>query len=300
MTVKLAVDSAVEEKILRVVGGINNLPTPPIVFSQIQKVLNNPNTSAFDIAAILQEDPAISAKVLKLTNSAYYGLAREIESVRQAVVIVGIEAVKNLVLSASVFDTFSKKQIDKEFQDLFWRHSLAVAFACRLLAHKLRAQMSFDSEASFSAGMLHDIGKMVISVFMLQEQKSIIGLMKTKTETPDHALEEEILGYNHGHIGALLGKHWKLPTKLIEAVNFHHFPQLNDSGNNLPYLVHLADHLAHHTFDIDTGTRHFIEPLESSICGFVGIGVDDLFGYANSLREEYGKSETFMEMAKGL
>ncbi len=293
------IDPGIEVKISSVVGGINNLPTPPMVFSQIQKVLNNPNTSAFDIAAILQEDPAISAKVLKLTNSAYYGLPNEVESVKQAVVIVGLEAIKNLVLSASVFDAFSSEQLDKEYQDLFWRHSLGTAFASRLLAHKLKAKATFDAEAAFSGGMLHDIGKMVISVYMSDEASKIAELKKQKSDTSDHAIEEEVLGYNHMQIGALLGKEWKLPQKLIEAVSFHHYPQINESDNNLPYLICLANYLTHLTFDYDPEVNNHIEPIEEGVFTFVGTTRDDLIDCTDMLREEYGKSETFMAMAKG-
>ncbi|MCK5127172.1 MAG: HDOD domain-containing protein [candidate division Zixibacteria bacterium] len=294
------IDSGIEEKISKVVGGISNLPTPPIVFSQIQKVLSNPNTSAFDIAAIIQEDPAISAKVLKLTNSAYYGLPSEIESVKQAVVIVGLEAVKNLVLSASVFEAFSKGKLDKEFQDVFWRHSLGVAFAARLLAHTLKSKMMFDAEAAFSAGMLHDIGKMVISVYMPDDFAKINELREQKPNTPDHVLEEEVLGYNHMQIGALLGKEWKLPAKLIEAISFHHFPQLNESENSLPFLIHMGNYLTHFTFDSEPDSEISIEPVAEGVVNFVGTSIDQLNGCADLLREEYGKSETFMEMAKGM
>lgn len=293
-------DAGVEAKITKVVGGISNLPTPPIVFTQIQKVLNNPNTSAFDVAAILQEDPAISAKVLKLTNSAYYGLPKEVESVRQAVVIVGIEAVKNLVLSASVFEAFSSDAIDKEYQDLFWRHSLGTAFAARLLAHKMKATAVFDAEAAFSGGMLHDIGKMVISVYMPEEAKKILEIKSQKTDQSDHKIEEQVLGYNHMQIGTLLAKEWKLPQKLIEAINFHHYPQLNDSDNNLPYLVGLSNYLTHLTFDYDPEVNNYIEPLEDRVYKFVGTTREDLLDCTDLLREEYGKSETFMAMAKGI
>ncbi|MEE9441121.1 MAG: HDOD domain-containing protein [candidate division Zixibacteria bacterium] len=301
MTTQL-VDSGIEEKIIRVIGGVNNLPTPPIVFSQIQKVLNNPNTSAFDIAAILQEDPAISAKVLKLTNSAYYGLTKEIESVRQAVVIVGMEAIKNLVLSASMFAAFSSSQLDKEFQDVFWRHSLGTAFAARLLAHKLKANMGFDAEAAFSAGMLHDIGKMVISVYMQDDAKKLSELKLQKPDTPDHVLEEEVLGYNHAQIGSLLAKQWKLPHKLQETIMFHHFPQLTESdNNNLPYLIHMSDYLAHYTFDYDAEEdKEFKMATQEGILDYVGTSLDGLVSFSPLLREEYSKSETFMEMAKGL
>lgn len=301
MTTQL-VDSGIEEKIVKVIGGVSNLPTPPIVFTQIQKVLNNPNTSAFDIADILQEDPAISAKVLKLTNSAYYGLAKEIESVRQAVVIVGLEAIKNLVLSASMFETFSNSDLDKEFQDIFWRHSLGTAFAARLLAFKLKSKIGFDSEAAFSAGMLHDIGKMVISVYMPDDAKNINELKGQKPDSQDHILEDEVLGYNHAQIGSLLAKQWTLPHKLQETIMYHHFPQLGESDdNNLPFLIHMSDYLTHYTFDYDPDEdEEFKGSLQTGALEFVGTSLDDLVSFAGSLREEYSKSETFMEMAKGL
>ena len=298
MTQQLA-ESGIEQKISKVVGGISNLPTPPIVFNQIQKVLSNPNTSAFDIAAILQEDPAMSAKVLKLTNSAYYGLPREVESVKQAVVIVGLEAVKNLVLSASVFEAFSKEGMDKEFQDLFWRHSLGTAFAARLLAHKLKAKAIFDADAAFSGGMLHDIGKMVISIYMNEDSKKIAEIKAQKPDVCDHVIEEEVLEYNHMQVGALLAKEWKLPKKLIETISYHHYPQLNNVENNLPYLICLANYLTHLTFDYDPEDNNHIEPVEDGVLKYVGTTRDDLLNCSDMLREEYGKSETFMEMAKG-
>jgi putative nucleotidyltransferase with HDIG domain len=296
------VTTGVEEKIGRLIGGINNLPTPPIVFSQIQKVLSNPNTSAYEIGSILQEDPAITAKVLKLTNSAYYGLSQTIESVKQAVVIVGLEAIKNLVLSASMFQAFSSDQIDQEFQDYFWRHSLATAFGARLLARTLKSRQIFDAESGFSAGLLHDIGKMVISVYMVEQAGRIRNLKTKNPKRPDREIEEEVLGYNHTQIGALLAEHWKLPTKLIEAIQFHHFPQLRqDEDNNLPFLVNMANYLATLTFDVDLNEEEKagIELVREETLTFVGISQEKLNAFAYHLRDEYTKSETFMEMAKG-
>jgi putative nucleotidyltransferase with HDIG domain len=294
-------DQAVREEISGIIGGVKNLPTPPIVFTQIQKVLNNPHTSAYDIANILQEDPAMSAKVLKLTNSAYYGLSRTIESVKQAVVIVGMDAVKNLVLSASVFDAFGGKGVDKEFQDYFWRHSLATAFGARFLARELYDKMSFDPESSFSAGLLHDIGKMVIALYMSDHHQKIEAARTAKPKIPHHAIETEELGYNHTQIGALLGEEWQLPEKLVETIEFHHFPQTAPTAeNNLPYLVHLADYLARLTFDVDPADEDpYTEPLQDEALKFLGMSAEDAQKYVPTMREEYFKAETFMEMAKG-
>ena len=102
------------------IDGIRNLPTPPLVFTQIIKVVNDPDTSAYDVASILSEDPAMAAKVLKITNSAYYGLAGTVTSVKQAIVIIGLNGVKSLVVSASVIDMFKGDRVGQEFQDRFW------------------------------------------------------------------------------------------------------------------------------------------------------------------------------------
>lgn len=292
--------ATVEADLVRIIGGIDNLPTPPIVLQQIQKVLNDPSASAYDIGSILQEDPAMSAKVLKLTNSAYYGLVRTIESVRQAVVIVGLDSIRNLVLSASVFEAFSGKELDRELQEHFWRHSLAVAFGARLIAHSLTSRQTFDAEAGFSGGLLHDIGKMVIAVFMPEPAQDIKQLKLDNPNLPDHEVEDRVLGYNHTQIGAVLGERWKLPANLIETIRYHHAPRLTPTKENaLPYLVHTANHLATFTFDYDPEANTYLEPLHEGALEYIGGNEHDLPVLSQRLREEYARAETFMEMARG-
>ena len=184
MTTKTLADTSAELRVRQVVANIRNLPTPPIVFTQIQRVMNKETASAGDISKILAEDPSMAAKVLKLTNSAFYGLSREIGSVKQAVIIVGIDAIKNLVLSASVLEMFKGNDLSQEFQDQFWRHSLATGQGSRLLAKKFRSKGMIDPETAFSAGLLHDIGKLVIACFMKDDFKKI--LIKTK-EIPNRS-----------------------------------------------------------------------------------------------------------------
>lgn len=293
--------SEIFAKIGDVVGGIDALPTPPVVFTHIQNILNNPDVSVFDIASILQEDAGISAKVLRLTNSAYYGLARAVESIRQAVVIIGLDAIKNLVLTASMFDMFSREQIDPEFQDYFWRHSLATAFGARLLARNLKPG-GFEAESGFSAGLLHDIGKMVISVYMPEERDRIKNLKSLRPNVSDHVLEGEILGYNHTQVGAVLGDKWQLPDRLVEAIEYHHFPQAVPTvENKLPHLIHVANYLAKLTFNTDPDEK--IVPFElpgEEALEALGISDQDIMAFALPLREEYMKAETFVAMARGI
>jgi putative nucleotidyltransferase with HDIG domain len=288
--------TGLENKVRQVVSNIRNLPTPPIVFHQIQKVINDQKASAAQIASVLQEDPAMSVKVLKLTNSAFYGLAREIDSVKQAVVVVGIEAIKNLVLSASVIDMFKGKQLDEEYQEHFWRHSLATAFCGRLMARSFKASGMADPDAAFSAGLLHDIGKMVISCFLPDEFKQFKQAREQQPGTPDHVIEREVLGYDHAQIGGFLAVQWKLPPKLGDAIAHHHNPEQSIGGNMLAHIIHLADAVSRRTFTNSNFEGGIIEFSPEALT-FLNITDEEVAEYDDKLRAEYVKAETFMAMA---
>lgn len=285
-----------DNKVKMIVSNIRNLPTPPIVFNQIQKVINDPNVSANNIAAILAEDPAMSVKVLKLTNSAFYGLTREIEVVREAVVIVGMEAVKNLVLSASVLDMFKSDDVDQDFQERFWRHSLATAVCSRLLARRLRDHGIVDADAAFSAGLLHDVGKMVICCFLPDEYKKFAEFRKENEMMEDLDAENEALGYNHAGIGGFLTEQWKLPSKLRDAIINHHSPSESAEEGRMAYFVCVADYIAKLTFR-DEVVDPRVPKIDPAVLAHIGLEEGDMGVYSEHLREEYLKAETFMKMA---
>jgi len=287
--------ATLDNKVRQVVSNIQNLPTPPIVFHQIQKVINDPDCSAAKIAAILAEDPAMSVKVLKLTNSAFYGLSREVNSVKQAVVIVGIEAIKNLVLSASVLDMFKGKDIDQEAQEKFWRHSLATGYCCRILSRKLQSRGINDQETAFSAGLLHDLGKIVFSCFLKDEFKLLNEARDLDRTSQDFELENKTLGFNHSQIGGFLAVLWKLPQILGEAITYHHNPQELIDENPLVYLVHISNYIAKKTF-YDRDDQAFIGHLDPEVLKKMEIEEEQLEEYSETLKEEYLKAETFMKM----
>lgn len=289
--------AAIDNKVKQVVSSVRNLPTPPIVFHQIQKVINDPHVSAAQIASILSEDPAMSVKVLKLTNSAFYGLSREIDSVKQAVVIVGLEAIRNLVLSASVLDMFKQESLDQEFQEKFWRHSLAVGVCGRILAKKLRKRGIVDPDAAFSAGLLHDVGKMILCCFLPGEFKKYQDERDNDTTAETFEIEERVLGYNHAQIGAILATQWKLPARLTEAITYHHHPQLSESDDPIPYIIHIANYVSKRTFYDERFDKHLIGCLQDGVQDYMSITEDDLQIFSTLLREEYLKAETFMKMA---
>jgi len=288
--------ATIDNKVKQVVSNIRNLPTPPIVFHQIQKVINDPKVSAGQIAKILQEDPAMSVKVLKLTNSAFYGLKREIESVKQAVIIVGLEAVKNLVLSASVLDMFKGKDIDHDFQEKFWRHSLAVGFCARLMALMGKARGMLDPDAAFSGGLLHDIGKVILCCYLPKEYSLFKQAQASDRTSATYLIEERVLGYNHSQVGAILAEQWKLPRRLTEAVAFHHHPRLAQSDDIVAHVIHVSNYVAKKTF-YDEFERHLVGNLDEGILDFMQLTESDLDKLTEMLRQEYLKAETFMQMA---
>ncbi len=291
-----AAASSVEEKIRQIIGNIRNLPTPPIVFQQIQKTIGNPDTSVGDIAGILSEDPAMSVKVLKLTNSAFYGLSREIDSVRHAVMIIGLEAVKNLVLSASVLNMFKADDKDREFHEDFWRHSLATAVAARLIAKKYKRGAAFNPDPAFTSGLIHDIGKMVICGFMKEEHQQILTMIKESPDLPVKEAEYSLLGFDHAQLGHQLAKQWKLPDRMADTIGFHNRPGEENVSDNYAGLVNIADCISHLAFPSDALGSSRVKP-DGTFMEYFEISESDMGDMKSDLIEEYAKAETFMKIA---
>lgn len=288
--------AVMDNKVKQVISNIRNLPTPPIVFHQIQKVISDPKVSSSQIAKILAEDPAMSVKVLKLTNSAFYGLSREIESVKEAVVIVGLEAIRNLVLSASVLDMFKGKTVDVEFQEKFWRHSLSTAICSRIMARRLRHRGMVDPDTAFSAGLLHDIGKIVLCCFLATEYTRYAEERQKDSTLPTFALEDAVLGYNHSQVGSILATQWKLPHKIIDAISFHHTPQLDSDADPITFVVYLANYVAKKAYLDPIQEAHLIGDVDARVIEYMMVSETDLAEFGEQLKQDYAKAETFMKM----
>jgi HD-like signal output (HDOD) protein len=259
-------------------------------------VINEPDTSVGDVASILSEDPAMSVNILKLTNSAFYGLQREVDSVKHAVMIIGLEAVKNLVLSASVLNMFRADQSNKEFHEIFWRHSLSTALASRTIARRFQSGKVFNPDPAFSSGLLHDIGKIIVCCFMPGEHKAIQQSMKTNPSLNNIDAEQTLLGFTHAQIGRELAIHWKLPVRLADAIGFHHNPLEPNDSEDIAFLISLADYVAHvNTLSNDDGKQGIKPP--SGVMEYFGIDDKDIEGLKANLMEEYMKAETFMRIA---
>ncbi len=221
---------------------IIHIATLPEVTIKIIELVENPDATAQDLHKIISNDPALSARVLKVVNSAFYALPGQIASINRAIVLLGLNAVKNIAIAASLAKLFRGGRLSSEFEakDL-WKHSIAVGTGVRLLAERL--DMGLPDEA-FLAGLIHDIG---IMVEMQTNRSKLIEVVESVKEGKSSFLEAEegIIGATHEEFGYALCTKWKFPANLANVTGYHHRPlELDAEVRTLSGLVNVADILA--------------------------------------------------------
>jgi putative nucleotidyltransferase with HDIG domain len=250
-----------DDSVRSVVGQIDCLPSVPRTYWELNQAASSPNIGLLDLAKIVELDVALSAKILQLVNSSYFGLAQRQTSLQAAVSYLGTELLKALALTAHVFVTADQPAIKGLSLEGLQQHSMRAArIAKRLLKDKQRA-----SEA-FTAALVHDIGKIVLA---LSKPDAFIAITKNARETqrPDYLVEKEMLGVTHAEVGAYILGLWGLPLSLVEAVAYHHQPELAEPTDIL-VAVHVANALSYRqaagTYDPTAGGRLHIEWIEST------------------------------------
>ncbi|GBC89988.1 hypothetical protein HRbin14_00720 [bacterium HR14] len=214
----------------------------PQITSQILRMVDNPNASPRQIGALIERDPGLASKLLKTANSAYYGSPGKIKTVSQAISVMGLSAVRSVVVSQAYQQMTAVRGASKRFDRLaFWQHSLATASAARVLA-KLKGYR--DPEEAFLAGLMHDAGRLVMDRFLPNEFDQICTLALERA-IPLIEAEREVLGYTHVEIGDMLAEQWNLPDGLRTAIRMHHQPKGTFAECPLGYLVYAANIVAH-------------------------------------------------------
>jgi HD-like signal output (HDOD) protein len=245
-----------DASIRNIVGGIDQLPSAPSTYWDLTLAAENPDTSLLDIAAIVERDPAMSLKVLQLVNSAYFGAARRVSSVQQAVSRLGLELLKALTLSVHAFATLQAPPCEGFSLDALQQHSFATA----QLAKQLASDPAVATEA-FAASVLHDVGKLVLAVGAAQPFARALALQRER-ERPLYEVEQELLGTTHAEVGAYLLGSWGLPLTMVETVAYHHMPG-NAPEDCRPVLaaVHAADALVDRTHykSVEPGRDHKLD-----------------------------------------
>jgi HD-like signal output (HDOD) protein len=224
----------------RILENVRDLPTLPTVYLALSEVIADPRSTAQDVSKIVSVDLASASRVLRLANSVLYGFPGQIDTITRAVVVLGFEEVRNLVLATSVMDLFSKRDLAFDFRPVdFWAHSLGVGIATRIIG---RTCQLHDEENLFLAGILHDIGKLLFFEFAEKEFNRALD-QANKCQQPLRETEMEILGMDHAQGGRLLVENWNLPPGIQNAIFGHHSGLVGDPPDPLVAAVHIADTL---------------------------------------------------------
>lgn len=242
----------------RIIRKVEDLPTLPRTVLKITELVNNPKSSARDLSRVITDDQVLTARLLKLVNSSFYGFPQRISTVTGAIVLLGFDAIRNLLLTTSVFDVFSKQIKHSKFsQEKFWDHSLGCAVGAKVIGNFMRHN---KIEELFVSGLLHDIGKIVEMMFLPRKFSKITAVVRHKNTLLRDA-ELEVLGYTHAEIGKLLAERWNLPPKLIAVIGHHHDPATAGPYILETAITHLADILCR-ALNIGSGGDHKMPPLD--------------------------------------
>ncbi|PKM76764.1 MAG: hydrolase [Firmicutes bacterium HGW-Firmicutes-15] len=221
-----------------IVEAVNDLPALPHVVVRIMELTEDPNTTAQQINDVLNQDQGMTAKVLRLANSAFYGFPRRISTVTDATVFLGFKTVRSIVMAASVSDLLSREVEGYALAPgELWRHSQCVAISARLIAKTCKF---YTVDVAYTAALLHDIGKVVLNSTMKQAYHEVVAMVESEN-IPFSQAEDQILGFNHAMVGAKIAEKWNLPPELVEAIAYHHNPEQSKINLQLTSIVHIAD-----------------------------------------------------------
>jgi len=222
------------------VKNIRHLPTLPPIVTEINCLTDNPKSSASDMCNLISKDMAVSSKILRAVNSAYYGFSQPITDIKNAIVCLGFEAVRDIALSIAIFEKLGRKGKVGQFdRTKFWEHSLGVGITAKIIAGKVSYK---SSNEVFISGILHDMGKVVLDMYTPEE--FIVTIDKTfKEDILLYNAEKEVYGFTHSEVGRWLAEVWKLPGSLCETIGYHHtpLPVLAKADFDMTAIIHLAD-----------------------------------------------------------
>ncbi len=222
------------------VDTLTEMGTLPEVMMRIMELARDPKSSALDLAAAINQEPALSLKVLRTVNSAYYGLQRRIMTVPDAVVVLGFDEVERLALTITIIDSVKLDENGFKALRALWRHSLACSIACTVCELRFVSRMT-ELRGVHVAGLLHDIGKVILGSHFPDLYTRIVHAVK---DTGQDSLEAErtmLGGITHCDIGSWLAERWNLPEALVAAIRDHHAPAVEEQTHPLVHATHVAD-----------------------------------------------------------
>jgi len=268
---------------------VEKMPAFPQAVTNILQLTSKMDCAPKDLVKVIEHDPVMTAKILKLVNSAFYGFPNPIGSINHAVVYLGINTVKNLSISIAAMGMLPKKN-DSDFDmSEFLLHSLGVAFVAKDLAAKLGVSTRDDSDY-FIAGILHDFGKVVFAQFKPQKFRQALDLAKEKNVSL-HRAEKKVLGVDHAEVGALLAESWKLSGALIDSIRYHHKP---NAKNELMIDVMFAANQIIHFYAFGNSGHKVVTEFPSSVKTRFGFDLEGLIEELGDLKDDMDQARSFV------
>lgn len=268
-----------------------DLPTLPVAALKVIQESGSSTASAATVAQTLMTDQALSAKVLRLANSAFYGLPRQVKDLQEAVVVLGMRTVRNLAMVASTYPWMTKPLSGYDLgPKAMWTHSFGVAVGAQLVAKQAKIP---NDDMVFTAGLLHDLGKVALSVWLDKKLAGVVTLAQTEGISFD-AAERKVLGYDHTQVGAYLAEAWNLPSDFTSAIRYHHSPNECEPTSTVVDCVHMGDYLTM-TMGFGLGGDGLQYPFCPEVLARLGLDESQLDSIVDSFVTSYERYEAMFE-----
>ncbi|PKN31041.1 MAG: metal-dependent phosphohydrolase [Deltaproteobacteria bacterium HGW-Deltaproteobacteria-21] len=288
-----------EGRIRHIQQYISRMPSLSTTVSKVMEICNRPDASPNDLNRVISLDPVLTGLVLKLINSAYYSLPNQVTSLARAIIMLGLNTVKNLALSTAILQTVGGKDSFKALSmDEFWTHSITVGVTAKAIS-ALKGIPGMQREEYFVSGLLHDLGKIPLSNCFPEEYGYVMEIAGSQGSRM-HGAEEKILGMTHCLVGGMIADKWELGGGLRDALHHHHDPDLApEESQTLVSIVALADTCTHAYEGNPENCNPLEDSLLSSSLGKTGVSVEDLDKVRESVLKEIDKAKIFLQATQG-
>ncbi|MEJ1959867.1 MAG: HDOD domain-containing protein [Nitrosomonadales bacterium] len=271
------------------VKDVGDLVTLPDVFFRINQLIEDPDSTLDDITKAVSQDTSFAVRLLRIANSPLYGFSSTIDTVSRAIALIGTSQIRNLALSTSVLRTFAGLPNELVSMDNFWRHSLYCGLVARILTGRMR---NSDPEAVFTAGLLHDIGKLVIFNRLPELSRESLSIVRDSGDgLPVYQAERQTMGFDHAQVGGELARQWHLPPLLQDCITYHHDIRQAQYCPRETAIVHIANILAK-MVEVDTLDLADVPPIDPHAWEITGLDAERVIeSTLHDLREEIDEAQ---------
>ena len=279
-------------EIERIVSSLDKIPTLPVIYSKLGKLLQSPDATIAAVSNIISEDQVIAAKVLKFVNSAFYGFPQRVGSLQRAIVILGFNTIKNLVFATSVFDMFRGMETDGAFDKKnFWKHCIGCAVASRVLAEAADLR---NPDEVFTGGLLHDIGKLVMAVHYPEKFSAVVNEIQA-TGIPMVDAERKVFGFDHTQVGSALAVHWRFPPDTAQMIGSHHLADGATPARKDIAAVHIGNILCM-ALGLGSGGEKKLANVNAKAWELIGLSLSSLELVMDKTVKLYKENTEILEM----